>query len=33
MLIYQTARSNKNDDIGEIKKNILFIKKKIKENV
>ncbi len=30
MLIYQTARSQNNDDIGEIKKNMNFIKKFIK---
>lgn len=33
MLIYQTARSNQNKDIEELKKNILFVRKKIKENV
>jgi hexulose-6-phosphate isomerase len=33
MLIYQTARSNNNNDIYEIKKNMLFIKKQIKQNV
>ena len=31
MLIYQTARSNQNNDIEELKKNILFIRKKIKQ--
>ena len=30
MLIYQTARSKNNDDLGEIKKNMEFIKKFIK---
>lgn len=31
MLIYQTARSKQNKDVEELKKNMLFIRKKIKE--
>ena len=31
MLIYQTARSKNNDDLGEIKKNMEFVKKFIKK--